>query len=486
MFFLINRFSKILLLIIGLGLLTIDTGEAQTIEPRVGEGDKTTYQLSSELYTATDGSLPFWFYSNVHGKVDPASTNWLNEISVNHHLLETDALAVDIGGTGVFRLSENNAVLLPKAYLTANAYGLQLDIGRFSQPIGLNNHHLSSGSMMVSNNAMPVPKVSVSTPDFMGVPFTDGHVEYKGMFSHGWFEEDRHVESPYLHQKYFYLKLNLGSWSGIGGIVHNAQWGGTDPDRGKLPQSFGDYIRLITGQGADESSNAPGGEVSNVIGNSVAAYDFGLQYKQENFSLMLTRMFYLEDKVSTRFRSPWDGVWGANLIFENKNRALNAITYEHINTKNQDAKDWELIGRRDYYDNFVYGSGWTYENRTLGTPLILFNGNTITNNVIVGHHLAFKGRFLRNLGYKAFITYSRNYGVQNDWVDNPRSSIPKDDPGITPRENFREDQYSGLFALRYGAPGNKSLTYNFKISVNSGGLYKGVGFMFVIQWSGGF
>ena len=465
----------------------IDTAEAQTIEPRIEEDHNTIYQLSSELYTGTDGSLPFWFYANVHGKIDPSSTNWLNEISVNHELWNTDKLRINIGGQAVFRLSNHSTVLFPKAYLRANAYGLQLDIGRFSQPIGLNNHELSVGSMMVSRNAMPVPKISISTPNFMDVPFTEGHVQYKGMFSNGWLEEDRFVSNAYLHQKYFYLRVNIGPWSGTGGIIHNAQWGGEHPSLGELPRSFGDFLRVVTGRAASESSNAPGSDLTNVIGNSLAAYEFGLRYEHETFTASLTRLFYLEDKVSTRFRSPWDGIWGANVKFKDDGKFINGITYEHVNSKQMDSKSWELIGAADYYDHGIYSHGWTYENDVMGIPLILFENNDIVNNVLVAHHLGFKGQLMENVSYKTLLTYSRNYGIQDDWVENPGKHIPKDRADVTPREQFRKEQYSVLLGLTYDVQKVKALAVNLKLSSDLGELYEDrLGVMLGMSWNGQF
>ncbi len=462
--------------------LTIPNLMAQ-VQSQSTHDNTTKLKVHSGLYISSGDSLPFWFYSNVKGKIDPSSTNFFNEVTFSHTLWEDNnrGLSLSTGANAVLRVADNNSIHFSELFLKAEAFGLQLDAGRFYQPIGLNNHDLSVGSMMVSGNAIPVPKISISTPEFMDLPFGDGVVQYKGLFTHGWLEEDRHVESPYLHQKYFYLRVNMGSFSGTGGIVHNAQWGGTDPDRGRLPQSFGDYLRLITGRGADESSNAPGGEISNVIGKSVALED-----EHEDFRASLTRLFYLEDKVSTRFRSPWDGVWGFNLSLKEKGGLIEALTYEHINTKTQDAKSWELIGRRDYYDNFVYNSGWTYENRTLGIPLILFDGNTIVNNVLVGHHLGFSGQLARGLKYKSLFTYSRNYGVRNDWVTGPiRDSIPADREDVIPRDEFQKDQYSFYVDLHYKPKTSKTLSFNLKLSTDLGDLYEdSFGVMAGITWNG--
>lgn len=469
-----------LFLAAGIFLMSPEALRAQA-DNSESESHQTTIELKSSVYGASAESLPFWFYANVDGKVDPAGTNWLNQIGMKHRLLSGEKLTMDLGGNAVFRASDNSSVHFSELYLRARAYGLKFEAGRFPQPIGLNNHDLSIGSMMVSRNAIPVPRISLSTDGFNAVPFTNGYLEYQGLFTHGWMEEDRRVSNPFLHQKHLYLKVNVGSFSGIGGFVHNVIWGGTSPTLGKLPQSFGDFLRVVTGRAASAASNAPGADIENVIGNSVAAYDFGLTYKHDNYTLKLTRMFYLEDKLSTRFRSVWDGVWGVNLLLKEEDNFVNAITYEHINTKNQDAKSWELIGRRDYYDHGQYP--WVNEGRTLGIPLILFDGTTITNNVLLGHHVGLEGEIFPGLNYTAFFTYSRNYGVRNDWVTYGGDSIPKDREGITPREQFRKDQYSMMAGFDYRPATLRNLSFNIKLSADLGELYEyNFGVMAGVSW----
>jgi hypothetical protein len=478
------RYSAFLITGIGL-LVTLSSSIAfgQDNNKELQTEDESRYELTTSFYGGSQGELPFWFYANQSGKVDPSGSNWLNEFSFYKPLWKQGELQLSTGGTAVSRWSKNSSTFFPRLYLNAEGYGFLLRAGRFHQPIGLNNHDLSVGSMMVSHNAVPVPKISISTPNYMDVPFSNGIVQYRGMFSHGWINDDRYVEDPYLHQKYLYLRINIESFSATGGIVHNAQWGGTDPNRGRLPQSFENYLRLITGRGATDDSNAPSGEKWNVIGNSVAAYDFGLSYKQQSYEVSLTRMFYLEDKVSTRFRSPWDGVWGLNLELQ-QGGVVEAVTYEHINTKNQDAKSWELIGRRDYYDNFVYRSGWTYEGRTLGIPLIIFDGETISNNVLFGHHLGVRGMLMPQLKYMAKFTYSRNYGVQDDWIEYPADSVPNDREDIIPREEFRKDQYSWLLALDYRLEQYEGLSIQMKIASDTGDLYtNNLGVVAGLKWS---
>lgn len=438
-------------------------------------GNSREFWLTSGIVASSGSSLPFWFYTNRSGRIDRNGSQWLMEIEYREKYIERDHFQLSGGflATGRVAQSErNSSFFFPEAYLEFNYRFLRLRGGRYRDFIGLNNSDLSIGSMMVSRNATPLPRITIDTGGFTELPWLNGIVETSISLSHGWFEKERYVENPLLHQKFLYLKVNVGRFSGIGGVVHNSQWSGYEPDRGKLPRSFRDYLRVFFAQSADPNSNANPGEVMNVIGNSIAAYDFGLLYRGDSFEASITRMFYLEDKVSTRFRSPWDGVWGVNVEGENKNRILHTFIYEHINTKNQDAKSWELIGRRNYYGHYMYQSGWTYHGRTIGIPLILYEDGQITNNVLVGHHLGVSGQLTERLQYHLNISYSRNYGIQDDWVDEPGESIPNDREDIVPLSEFRKDQYSWLLATSFRPDLEYPLELLLQIAGDEGALYK--------------
>ncbi len=462
--------SIMLLFMIG---LTIDNANAQD--------NSLNYEIRSAVYAGLDGSLPFWFHSNVNGKVDPSGTNILNEMSLDKTFLERGPVSLKAAGNVIYRISGNfNSPYLSELYLQARGYGLQLDAGRFPQTVRLNDNDLSAGSMMVSNNTVPMPGISFSTVDFVKLPFSDGAIRYKAMFSHNWFESDRHVSSPYLHKKYIYLRVNSGPFFATGGIVHNVVWAGEAPGFGQLPNSLNDFFRVITGLGADKTSNVPDGEVTNVIGNSLAAYEFGLTYNADHYSISLNRLFYLEDKVSTRFRSPWDGAWGANLDFHEHNPILDAVTYEHFNTKQQDAKKGEIIGRASYYNHSIYRNGWTYNGRVLGLPLARYDKEKgrITSNIMVGHHVGFKGRFIDNLQYKVFFTYARHYGTKNDRVSNGE---------VIPLNELRRDQYSWILDIGYGFRNQEGLGLSLKLGSDFGEFYDTKpAVMLGVSWSGVF
>jgi hypothetical protein len=228
------------------------------------------------------------------------------------------------------------------------------------------------------------------------------------------------VDSPYLHEKHAYLRVlpERLPVQAHGGIIHAAMWGGTSPAFGRLPDGVDDYLRVVTAQGASVSDAPTEGEVNNVIGNALGIYDFGLTFDLGPVSGRAYRQFYLEDTPSTRFRSPWDGLWGVRLTRSgDEPPVVEEIVWQHLYSKRQDAR-WDLGqvgGRAQYYNHSLYTSGWTYQGRTLGTPLFLVKDLSvgIYNNIVVAHHVGVRGT-VAGTDYRLLGAYSRNYGACAD------------------------------------------------------------------------
>jgi hypothetical protein len=321
--------------------------------------------------------------------------------------------------------------------------------------------------MMVSRNAPPVPKIKLFTPSFVDVPFTDGHVQVRGRWSDGLLSADRTVERARLHQKTLYLKINVGPLAGSGGLVQNTIWGG----KGQSNELV-DYLHLFVGSQAGTEQDL------NRVGNTVSAYDFALQYAMDDWRLRATRLFYLEDSVSMRFRSPWDGMWSLGLQRTNGQGWINGVLYEHVNTIKQDAPSGVPRGRASYYNHFIFESGWIYEGTVLGNPLIVFSPaeDQVVNNMIVAHHLGVRGAPADGLGYSVRLTYSRNYGICEDRIVTGTCNIGAYEPippnqQVRPRGKLREDQYSLFGEIRYHLSGAPSLQLVGSVAADVGEAY---------------
>jgi hypothetical protein len=431
--------------------------------------DSIRYEVASSLQASARGTTPFWQYANTRGQYRPGATaDWVSGASLALPFRGEGGLDWSLGGKVVGRLSDHtNTLHLLQLYGKVQYRAFRLNVGRFPETVASTQPALSMGSLMVSRNAPPVPKIKLFTPDYVDVPLTDGYVQVRGRWSDGVLGADRTVERALLHQKTFYLRFNVGALAASGGFVQNTTWGG----RGRSNE-LADYVRLLVGSQAGTEQD------SNRVGNTIAAYDFGLQYTLEDWQIRATRLFYLEDTVSMRFRSPWDGMWAFGLRRTDGRGWLDGVLYEHVNTIQQDALPGAPRGRADYYHHFIFSTGWAYRSAVIGNPVMRFSPeqNRVVNNMIVAHHLGVTGTPSSRIRYTARLTYSRNYGFCDQRVVTGTCRVLADRPAppdqeVRPRSEFREDQYSLFGEVRYRLPDARGLQLLGSVAADLGEYY---------------
>ena len=443
-----------------------ESGDAAT----TGEESDQINILGSESFghvgfshTFGTPETPFWLHANRDGRIPLHSGNNLLIFGGYHtaFLRKSDVVDLDAGFRLDSRLSDaDNALKFTELYTHFRAYGWKLSAGRFYDTIGLNSGYLTTGSLMMSRNALQPFKLRLSTHDFLPVPLTGNHFSFKARWSEAFLTDNRFVSNARIHQKYLYLKLQpVKEIHLIGGIVHNLMWGGMHPEMGRLHGTFDDWLNDVLGQPDDRvfGNRSP-------LGNGLGAYDFGAEYRGRTWSAGAYRMFYIEDRESIHIRSPWDGMWGGFLDLhdgERPHRLINYITYEHINTKKQDAGTGDALGRARYYSHNLWRDGWVHHGLVLGNPLILIDPEKmgsreriIVNNIILGHHVGLAGNFDGNLSYELLATYSRNYGICNDQTSGGSCRGSEENPvqlreDYVPFHELRRDRYSLLFKLAF-------------------------------------
>ena len=361
--------------------------------------------------------LPFWLTVNQFGVVasDESSANL--RLSFTSSFKSDAPIAFKMGIDAIGRGSKNSTAFLQQLYGEATWGPFLLRAGRKEETDGHVHPTLSLGSMVLSKNAAPITGISLSWPDFVTIPGTGTFLAVKGGLKHGWIDGYRITTNPLLHAKSFYLRLGFDRWPvhGYAGVLHYAMWAGTHRQEsiGDLPSSLGDYLRVFFFRGAKEGT-AVDGEVTNALGNSLGIYDFALEIVLEKMDILAYRQFYLEDTVGTRFRSGWDGLWGLGFTFHTPS-IVKEILWEHVNTKRQSSKVYELPGTDNYYNHFIYASGWTHRGRSLGSPVILNRQEHpgVFNNILLAQHIAIHGAFTPLFNYRLMYTWTRNYGANS-------------------------------------------------------------------------
>lgn len=378
---------------------------------------------------------PFWMISDRYGAIDNEPVNiWLSGGAGGKKVLTENISflgAVDL----MARQSDVSRIIIRQGYLGMKAGPIIVRGGVWESLYGTAGSSLSSGNLLWSGNALPLPRISVETDDYITIPFTGGFAEFRGGLIHGWFLSDKYVDNAFLHHKY--VSLRLGGRLPVhleAAMHHYAQWGGisANPDQGELPRSFDDYIKVFLGKGG--SAGVQWEEWANATGNHIGSYNLAVDADLEKANMAFYWQTIFEDGSGMALRNIGDGLWGINLSFSSV-RFLSEICIEHFRSTDQSGaldEHYEgdsLVfdgGNDNYFNSWLYRSGWTYRGMTIGTPLItspvLFYQEdsfmSVVNNRVSAWHLGLGGS-AGKINYRLLYTYSNNYGTYQHPFDEP-------------------------------------------------------------------
>lgn len=379
-----------------------------------------TLQKEVEVGTflSTSGQNPFWLRSNQFGIVPlesqgltfrgriGTSTSPLRRSTLN--VPKKDSLSklpawrsftFDYALEAVANVGKTNQFLVPEAYAAVKWKAFELYAGRRREIVGLVDTTLSSGSFIWSGNALPLPKVQLSIPEYTPI-FGKGLLSIKGAYAHGWFGEQYYLKNVFLHQKWLYGRLGKPSWKlkFYGGFNHQVQWGGdlnTDNitllktvRNNNIPKKLKDYINAVTGislntDAAQQTINIDeytSYDLTNRIGNHIGTIDIGIELTASKFDLMLYRQSIYDDGSLFFLANITDGLTGITISRKDDNTEkhfnLNRVNIEFFNSANQGGPlgPGEFIdqirGRDNYFNHGQFLDGWGYKSQMIGSPFI--------------------------------------------------------------------------------------------------------------------
>lgn len=404
------------------------------------------YSFETGASFSVGKQTPFWLLSNQYGLLTPDKFNGWVKADI-HTKLSGKNIDYDYKLELVNRYSNKNELYVNQAYVRLKLYFINIQAGSMEETFGNQDSSLSSGGLLWSGNARPMPKISIMVPNYTKIPFTFGLLEFKGGISHGWFGEEPFVNKTWMHHKFGYIQFGGKLPVHLHfGFHHFAQWGGKTVDRGQLPDTWDDFKKVFFAESGGNGS--PESDSLNALGNHIGSRNFGIDVDLHKVRMGLYWQTIFEDGSGKAYRNIKDGLWGFYLHTKDKNRLINGFVYEFINTTDQSGLShneyWELDGVRysypipgseyhigggndDYFNNEIYLFGWTYKNMTIGTPFITSpiipiggQGEYLRNNKVKGHHLGFEGIY-KEISYKILYTYYINFGT-NSSPFNPNKS----------------------------------------------------------------
>ena len=456
------------------------------------QNDAVKYGLSLSTLTSEGEFAPFWLQSLEYGKVfhtpntSYASATILKEYGDKRRIFDYGfkadfLLRSDLAIKGIY-VPIQNEFYFHELYAKARIFGFNMIVGSKEEIIGNQDSTLSSGGIIFSRNARPIPKITFGLTDFTALPGSGNMIFIKGALSHGQFIDNINAKDVLLHHKYLYLRFagnDLPIWFEAG-VDHFAQWGGVLPKFGKINTNLTNYIRVFLGK--QGGSDATLGDQVNAFGNHILS-----QSVKGGFSLG-------DYKISTYWQNlsedgPLKFFWGAMnkedglFGFSVKNKSfklLQGFLYEYMNTSDQSGpyhdKDGMVYGGRDGYFNSEYGS-WTNYDRIIGTPFITSpvyykKGEVkITNSAVKIHHIGLEGELL-GFEYTLLATLNKNYGHYYETWENKRPDIMRLNKSL-------------LLELNKKFGKKQTLETKLSLGADFGEMYgKNLGVMFTIKKTG--
>ena len=332
-------------------------------------------------------------------------------------------------------------IWLQQLYGEIKYRGVFITAGMKQQSSKMLNSNLSSGDLIESGNARPIPELRAGFIDFQDIPFTNGWVQIAGEISYGKYADNDWVKN---HYNYYNYHIATGLW-----YTYKRAYFRTDPDKpfsvtigAQAAGQFGGETMWYRGGQLyrTEKRSADIGDMFEmfipklsdkegfVAGNHLGSWDFMARYRLRN-----------DDEIKAYFQWPWedgsgigkqngfDGLWG--LEYKSASRSIiNGVVVEYLDFTNQSGPiHWapadspgttitsQATGRDDYYNNAFYNSYANY-GMAIGSPFMrspIYNLDgypAFLDNKIRGFHVGLTGNLTEPLDYRVLASYRKSWG----------------------------------------------------------------------------
>ncbi|MBO5787342.1 MAG: hypothetical protein J6R07_01555 [Bacteroidaceae bacterium] len=416
-------------------------------------GDSKTKQAHSISTRYEAGAVygsgdyaPMWHIANRQG-MGSYKSNWAYaRLAVNgKNTFSNGNIALDWGADIVGGYNLTSPVFIQQAYFDFSWKKINISLGQKERWGYIQNPRLSSGALVESGNARPIPQIRIELPEYWNIPGTKGWFGIRGHLAYGWFTDEywqkefvkpdkAHTTGVRYHSKAgaarignvdkFPLTAEMGLYmvTQFGGNTHNhLNEEGVFVDS---PTRFKDYLTAFIPTKGDSQYTIA--DQANVAGNMLGSWFGSLTWDDKAWKLRLTYEHVFEDH-SQMF---WEyGLWTEQLVgleLELKKfKWIKSATFEYFNLKDQSGPIYHdtnsLIPDQiscvdNNYWHHTY-NGWFNYGMMIGTPFTtspVYNTDgtlEIYNNRTEAFHFGIEGSPLDWMDYRLLLSRSNNWGT---------------------------------------------------------------------------
>ena len=471
----------------------------------VAMGTKAQTLTERQELTGTMGTgeyAPMWHMANRQGLSSEKNCMVAARAGLGgrHHFTKSGiGLNWDVDLAGGMNLTSD--VFIQQAYIDFTWKNIRLSVGQKERWGEMSNHRLTTGALIESGNARPIPQVRFDLPHYWNIPGCKGWFGIKGHIAYGRFtdgawqenfvaEGKMRTDNVLYHSKAGFMRFGnekVFPLTAEIGLHMVTQFGGTTYNKVYLPgytdhspSRFKDYLLALIPLKGDKLYD--GIDQGNVAGNVLGSWTGKITWNSKDWMIRLCYDHVFEDH-SQMF---WEyGLWTEQLVgieLELRNfKWIKGVVLEYFNLKDQSGPIYhdstseipDQISCQDKnYSHDKYGS-WSNYGLIIGTPLVsspIYNNDgtlRIYNNRVEAFHAGIEGSLSTWLDYRLLFTHSNNWGT----YDFPFKWIKHDTSGLVE------------FTFKPTLPGNWQLTASF--AFDRGDLYgNNYGGMLTIRRSG--
>lgn len=411
-------------------------------------GDTDSIVVSAELRQTLSGGdhAPFWLSANRQGLSSISKGYGYLDVGAKKDLDKNKRFSWGAGVELAVPWKFTSDFVVQQLYAEVRYRCLSLWAGSRDNVSQLVDPELSSGELLFSGNARPVPQVRAGILDFEPLRFLNSWIGVKGYVAYGKFTDSRwqeHWAAPDSRYEKGALLCARGLWLKAGneqkfpltftiGIDLATQFEGTIYNYKKYgqlmtyhtPSGLKAWVKAFVPMHGSETSIDS--EQVNVEGNVVGAYDFSLGWTSDaGWKVKAYWQHMFEDHSMLWIQFPWlDGLWGVNATLP-ANPIVSALTYEFLYSKYQSGPVYndatpevpeQVSGVDEYYNHGLY-PGWQHWGMGIGNPFFIspiYNANHIlrfTANRNISHHLGLKGSPMDGLNWRLLVSNTRSWGT---------------------------------------------------------------------------
>ena len=155
---------------------------------------------------ASDGDYaPFWHVSNRQGVGSIDTRSGYIRAALSGTSKMGKAWSADYGVDFIVAHNHTSTIILQQAYADISWKMFTLSLGQKERWDNLVNHRLSTGSLVESGNARPIPQIRLEVPEYWDIFGTNGWLTLRGHLAYGWFTDGQMV--PEFSKAAFALKV---------------------------------------------------------------------------------------------------------------------------------------------------------------------------------------------------------------------------------------------------------------------------------------